>query len=329
MLPDQATDPAAWRPRLDTAAARIAGHVRRTDLRAAASIGAELGIELWLKPENHQVTGSFKLRGATNAIALLEPARRARGVVTVSTGNHGKAVAHAAAAAGTRAFVFVSSLVPANKLAALREAGAELRVAGISQDEAEERARAEAAAGERVFIPPFDDPAVIAGQGTIGDEILVDLPDADTVLVPLSGGGLAAGIAAAVKSRRPSCRIVGISMERGPAMARSVAAGHPVAVEEEPTLADSLGGGIGLDNRYTFAMVRGLLDDVVLLSEAEIAGGIRAAAALGETVEGGGGVGLGALVAGRVRPRGKTVVVLSGANIDPALHRRIVNGEPG
>lgn len=326
---DRATDPAAWRPRLDAAGARIAGHVRRTELRAAPSLGAEFGVELTLKTENRQITGSFKLRGAINAVASLEPERRARGVVTVSTGNHGKAVAHAAVAAGTRAFVFVSSLVPANKLAALREAEAQLCIVGTSQDEAEECARAEAQAHDRAFIPPFDDAAVIAGQGTIGDEILADLPDAETVLVPLSGGGLAAGIAVAVKSRRASCRIVGISMARGPAMAMSVAAGHPVAVQEEPTLADSLGGGIGLDNRYTFTMVRDLVDDIVLLSEAEIAEGIRAAAALGETVEGGGGVGLAALVVGRARPRGKTVVVLSGANIDPALHRRIVNREVG
>lgn len=324
-----ATDPAAWRARLDAAGARIDGHVRRTELRAAQSLGAELGLELWLKLENRQITGSFKLRGATNAIALLEPAQRARGVVTASSGNHGKALAHAAMAAGTRAFVFVSSLVPANKLAALREMGAETRVAGASQDEAEERARAFSQAEDRVFISPFDDPAVIAGQGTIGDEMLDDLPDMDTVLVPLSGGGLAGGIAAAVKSRLPSCRIVGVSMARGPAMAMSITAGHPVEVAEEPTLADALSGGIGLDNRYTFAMVRDLLDDIVLLSEVEIAEGIRVAARLGETVEGGGGVGLAALVARRARGRGKTVIVLSGGNIDPSLHRRIVAGGSG
>jgi threonine dehydratase len=145
------------------------------------------------------------------------------------------------------------------------------------------------------------------------------------VLVPLSGGGLAGGIAAAVKSLRPEARIVGVSMERGAAMHASLAAGHPVSVEELPTLADSLGGGIGLDNRYTYRLAADLLDDVVLLTEEEIAAAIaHAYAAEQEIVEGAGVVAIGALLTGKVEVRGPTVAVLSGRNIDMALHRRII-----
>jgi threonine dehydratase len=153
------------------------------------------------------------------------------------------------------------------------------------------------------------------------------LPDVALVLVPLSGGGLASGIASAVKAKRPAARLVGVSMARGAAMAESLKAGHPVEVEEVETLADSLGGGIGLANRLTFAMCRELLDDVVLLTEAEIADGVRhAALAEGQVVEGAGAAGIAALLAGKVRPDGPTAVILSGRNIDPAVHRAIVAG---
>lgn len=176
-------------------------------------------------------------------------------------------------------------------------------------------------------IPPFDDPAVVAGQGTLGLEILADCPALTTVLVPLSGGGLAAGVAAAIKARRPGARLIGLSMQRGAAMAASLAAGYPVSVIEEPTLADSLGGGIGLHNRVTFAMCRDLLDGVVLLTEAEIAEAIRHIhRTTGDAVEGAAAVGVAALLAGKVTPGGTTVVILSGANIDPALHARILAG---
>lgn len=178
------------------------------------------------------------------------------------------------------------------------------------------------------MVPPFDDAAVIAGQGTIGLEIVEDVPDAATVIVPLSGGGLASGIVAAVKGSKPGAKVVGITMERGAAMKASLDAGTPVEVEELPTLADSLGGGIGLDNRLTFAMCRDLLDDVVLLTEDEIAAGIRHAYEHErEILEGGGAVGIAALVAGKLRLDGPAVAVLSGRNIDMRLHKRIICGE--
>lgn len=316
-----------WRSQIDAAGGRLAGHVRRTPLRHARALSARWGVPVWLKPENRQITGSFKLRGATNAVALLTAEQRSRGLLTASTGNHGRALAHAAAAAGARCCVFVSALVPGNKLDALRMLDAEICTVGRSQDEAEDAARALAKADGRSFIPPFDDPAVIAGQGTIGTEILADLPEIDLVLVPLSGGGLAAGVAAAVKAQRPATRVVGVSMSQGAAMHASLRAGCPVAVAEVATLADSLGGGLGRDNRYTFTMVRDLLDDVILLSEAEIAAGIRSAAAEGEVVEGGGAVGLGALLINKLTLRGPVAVLLTGGNIDPVLHRRIVEAE--
>jgi len=317
----------AWRTRIDAASERLAGRVIRTELRRAAGLSRHCGVPIWLKLENRQTTGSFKLRGATNAIALLTAQDRAQGLVTASTGNHGRALVHATTAAGACCAVFISTLVPRNKLEALQALGATIRVVGRSQDEAEDAARALASAEGMTFVPPFDDPAVIEGQGTIGAEILADLPDVDLVLVPLSGGGLAAGVAAAIKARRPGVRVIGVSMARGAAMHASLQAGRPVEMEEMLSLADSLGGGLGRNNRHTFAMARDLLDGVLLVSEAKIAAGIRAAAAEGEVVEGAGAVGIGALLAGKVALRGPVVALLSGSNIDPHLHRRILESD--
>jgi threonine dehydratase len=178
------------------------------------------------------------------------------------------------------------------------------------------------------MVPPFDHAAVIAGQGTIGLEIVEDLPELAAILVPLSGGGLAAGIGAAVKARKPAVHVIGVSMERGAAMKASLDAGRPVEMEELPTLADSLGGGVGLENKLTFPMCRGLLDDVILLSEAEIAAGIRHAYVHERVIlEGAGAVGIAALLAGKFQPKGPVVLVLSGRNIDIGLHQHIVGSE--
>jgi len=310
------------------ARARLAGRIEPTPTVASPSLSAVTGVPVHLKLEHRQTTGSFKLRGATNAVAMLSDAEKRRGVVAVSTGNHGRALAHAARLEGMRATICMSRLVPANKIEEIERLGADIRVVGDSQDEAEDEvARLVAQAGMTV-VPPFDHPGVIAGQGTLGLEIAEAVPDAATVLVPLSGGGLAAGVALAVKAARPAARVVGVSMARGAAMKVSLDAGRPVQVREEPSLADSLGGGIGLDNRLTFALCRDLLDEVILLSEAEIAAGIvHAYAEEREIVEGAAAVGIAALIAGRVRPVGPTVAILSGRNIDMDLHRRIVSGE--
>ena len=310
------------------ARARLAGRIEPTPTVLSPSLSAVTGVPVHLKLEHRQTTGSFKLRGATNAVAMLSDAEKRRGVVAVSTGNHGRALAHAARLEGMRATICMSRLVPANKIEEIERLGADIRIVGDSQDEAEDEvARLVAQAGMTV-VPPFDHPGVIAGQGTLGLEIAEVVSDVATVLVPLSGGGLAAGVAVAVKAARPAARVVGVSMARGAAMKASLDAGRPVQVREEPSLADSLGGGIGLDNRLTFALCRDLLDDVVLLSEAEIAAGIvHAYAEEREVVEGAAAVGIAALIAGRVKPVGPTVAILSGRNIDMDLHRRIVSGE--
>lgn len=307
---------------------RIAGKVERTPCVVSQSLSDRAGHPVHLKLEHHQTTGAFKLRGAFNAIAALSAEEKSRGVVAASTGNHGRALAHAAKLEGIRAVICMSRLVPENKLDAIRRLGAEVRIIGNSQDDAQQEVDRLVAEEGLIMLPPFDHLDIIAGQGTLGLEIMEQAPDAAAVLVPLSGGGLAAGVAAAVKGASPSTKVIGISMMRGAAMKASLDAGCPVQVEELPTLADSLGGGIGLDNRLTFAMCRGLLNDVVLLSEDEIAAGIRHAYEQErEIVEGAGAVGIGALLAGKVRAPGPTVLILSGRNIDMGLHRRIVCGE--
>ena len=310
---------------IERAAARIAGHVARTPLTRSGALSAVTGHPVYLKFETRQPTGSFKLRGASNAILAID--QPARGLVTASTGNHGRAVAHAARELGLPVTICMSALVPANKVEAIRALGADIRIVGASQDDAQEEVERLVENQGLVQIPPFDHAEVVAGQGTIGLEIIEDLPDLTSVLIPLSGGGLTGGIAAAVKALRPQARIIGVSMERGAAMHAAIAAGRPVAVREEVTLADSLGGGIGLSNRVTFALCRDLLDGIVLLTEDEIAAGIRHAALQeGEVVEGAGAVGIAAILARKVHPAGATVIIVSGGNIDPARHRRIVEG---
>lgn len=307
---------------------RIAGKVERTPCVVSQSLSERTGSPVHLKLEHHQTTGAFKLRGASNAIAALSPQEKSRGVVAASTGNHGRALAHAAKLEGVRAVICMSKLVPENKLDAIRRLGAEVRIVGNSQDDAQQEVDRLVAEEGLAMLPPFDHPDVIAGQGTLGLEIMEQVPGAACVLVPLSGGGLAAGVAAAVKGVSPRTKVIGISMARGAAMKASIDAGRPVQVEELPTLADSLGGGIGLDNQLTFAMCRDLLDDVILLAEEEIAAGIRHAyEEEREIVEGAGAVGIGALLASKVKVSGPTVLILSGRNIDMSLHRRIVCGE--
>ena len=319
--------PAVGLADIRAAQGRLAGLVAPAKLLQSGELSRRFGVPVLLKPENRIATGSFKLRGASNAVAVLPAHRRSRGVVTASTGNHGRALACAARQAGLRAVVCMSGLVPGNKVDAVRALGAEVRIVGRSQDDAQADVERLVRDQGLTEVPPFDHPDVIAGQGTIGLEIVAALPDVNLVLVPLSGGGLAAGVAAAVKGLRPEARVVGVSMARGAAMHASLLAERPVLVEELPTLADSLGGGIGLANRFTFAMCRDLLDEVVLLTEDEIAAGIRHVfLAEGEIVEGAGAVGVAALLAGKQVPRGPCVAILSGGNIDAALHRDIVAG---
>lgn len=316
------------------ARARLAGRVRRTPLLPAPELGGRdadpTGAAVWIKDETRHETGSFKVRGATNALLSLPADVRARGVVAVSTGNHGRAVAHVARSLGVAADVFVSTRVPVGKLEALRAAGARLHVLGDSQDEAEDAARRHAAESDGTFVSPFDHPDVIAGQGTCGVEIVEDLPDVAQVVVPLSGGGLIAGVALAVAAVVPSARIVGVSMEQGAVMHASLARGAVVALDEADTLADSLQGGLGDDNRYTFAMVRDAVDATVLVPEADIARAMRHAFVHHRIVlEGGGAAALAAVLGGQVPVRGPTVVIASGANVDAAAFARVLGDEHG
>ncbi|MER8798102.1 hydroxyectoine utilization dehydratase EutB [Mesorhizobium sp. M0984] len=313
---------------IQDAHSRIMGHILSTPFVRSPALSDICGVPVGLKLEHYQTTGSFKIRGATNAILKLTEAERARGVIAVSTGNHGRALAHAARAVGSNATICMSRLVPENKVSEIRRLGADVRIIGDSQDEAQEEVERLVHENGLVLLPPFDHPEIIAGQGTVGLEIVEAIPDVATVLVPVSGGGLAAGIAAAVKAMRPQARVIGVSMQRGAAMKASLDAGRPILVEEVRTLADALGGGIGLDNELTFAMCQALLDDFVLLSESEIAAGIRHAYEKErEIVEGAGAVGVAALLARKVAGlRGPIALVLSGRNVDMELHRQIICG---
>ncbi|SDE29063.1 hydroxyectoine utilization dehydratase EutB [Paraburkholderia lycopersici] len=304
---------------------RLAGRVALTPLVASPALSARADVPVFLKLETVQPTGSFKLRGATNALAQLAETGVKR-VVTASTGNHGRALAYAAHALGMEAAVCMSSLVPRNKVDAVAALGARVVISGKSQDEAQVEAQRLMREEGYAFVPPFDDLRVIAGQATIGLEIFEALPDTATIVVPLSGGGLFSGVAFAAKQIRPDVSAIGVSMARGAAMHASLAAGHPVDVEESETLADSLGGGIGLDNRHTFAFTRALADEVVLLSEPSIARGIAHAYREERlVVEGAGAVGIAALLDGLLEQRkGPIVIVVSGANIDTTVHRRLV-----
>lgn len=307
---------------------RLSGRLLRTPLRESGTLSARAGVPVRLKCEHQQTTGSFKLRGATNALLALDAGQRAAGVAAASTGNHGRALAHAARLAGVRAVICMSRLVPRNKVAAIEALGAEARIVGASQDEAQIEVDRLVREEGMTMIPPFDMGDVIAGQGTLGLELMEDAPDTSIVLVPLSGGGLIAGMALAIKTVNPAVRVIGVTMERGASMYASLEAGRPMEIEEIPTLADSLGGGIGLHNQHTFEMVRDLVDDVVLVSEKAIARAVRSAYFdEGEVIEGAAAVGIAALDTGLVRTAGPVAVVLSGKNIDMGLHRRIISGE--
>jgi threonine dehydratase len=304
----------------------ISSIARRTPLVPSHTLSELVGSSVRLKLESLQDTGSFKIRGAANRITNLTAEERMRGVITVSTGNHGRAVAHVALQLGIRAVVCMSELVPQHKVDGILRLGAEVVVSGGSYDEAEEQAADLQERQGLTMIEPFDDPLVIAGQGTIGLEVLDELPEIDEAIIPLSGGGLFAGIGAALRSANPSVRLCGVSMERGPAMVESLRAGRVVDIVEQPTLADALAGGLGRDNAYTFAMVRDTIDEAVLVSEEEI--GTAMAFMLehhGLVVEGGGAVGVAALISGKVRPQGQHgVVIISGGNVDVRKLLRVV-----
>ncbi|MGD2271976.1 MAG: threonine/serine dehydratase [Desulfobacterales bacterium] len=279
-----------------------------------------------LKLECLQHTGSFKVRGAANRILGLSDKEKQKGVITFSTGNHGKAVAYVAAQVGIKAVVCLSEHVAAYRVEMIKTLGAEVSLKGRSQDEAEKNYHQLTARRGLVPVVPFDDPLIIAGQGTIALEILSTLPDTDVLMIQLSGGGLLAGISGVAKSINPDIHVVGLSLERSPAMLESLRAGRPVQVEEKDSIADSLLGGIGLDNRYTLPLIEKYVDQHLLVSEEEIKDGIFYIFNKHRLiVEGAAAVGIGVLMNQKIDVTGKNVVaVLSGNSIDSHEYIRII-----
>ncbi|MDE2983477.1 MAG: threonine/serine dehydratase [Gemmatimonadota bacterium] len=271
-----------------------------------------------IKLESLQHTGSFKVRGASNRLLKLGAGQRGRGVVAASSGNHGRAVAEVAGRLGIRATVCVPDWVDPVKLRAIVAAGAQVVRSGPTYDHAEERAAELAARGGLTPVHPFDDMDVIEGQGTVGLEVVRQLPGVEEVIVPLSGGGLVAGIGLAVRDR--GVRVVAVSAGRASVMARSLERGHPVELPEEETVASALSGGIGPGNRFSFDLCGRVIDEHVAVGEGDIRSAVRRAfRECRLVVEGGGAVGLAALWSGRYRPRGRAAVVVSGGNIDGRL----------
>lgn len=307
--------------------ARIKPLIVPTPLWVSEDLARQCGARsVHLKLECLQNTGAFKVRGAANKILSLTPEEKQRGVITFSTGNHGKAVAYVAGQTGIKALVCLSEHVDTYRAEIIQSLGAEVSVKGDSQDEAEKNYQHLAASRDLVPVVPFDDPLIVAGQGTAALEILAALPDTEVMLVQLSGGGLLAGIAMAAKSINPKISIVGVSLEQSPAMLASLDAGKPVQVKEKDSIADSLLGGIGFDNRYTLPLVNRFSDEHVLVGEEEIKDGIFHLFEKHRLiVEGAAAVGVSALLHRKFDVQGKRVVaLLTGGSINSDQYIRII-----
>ncbi len=310
---------------------RITSIAKRTPIIHSPVLTESAGGYVWLKLESLQETGSFKIRGAANKMLNLTAEEKTLGVITGSSGNHGRAVSYVANRLGIKAVICLSARVPSNKVNAISRLGAEIVVYGTSYDESVSHASQVAEERGLTMIDSFDDPFVIAGQGTIGLELMEDFPELDTAVVPLAGGGLAGGIAMALKSANPAIRVIGVSMERAPVMYYSLQAGAPIEMREEETIADALAGGLGKENQYTFRMVQEYVDDVVLVSEEAIAEAMVFALEKHHlVVEGAGAVGIAALLHRKVRGGGCNVaVVVSGSNVEIPLLLQIAQDHRG
>ncbi len=303
------------------AAARrgLEGIIVRTPLLRAPWLEERVGGgEVRLKCENLQRAGAFKIRGAYTMIARLEEADRAKGVIAYSSGNHAQGVALAAKLFGIDCVVVMPTTAPAVKVEGAKRLGAEVIREGTTSLERQKRAEAEAAARDLTIVPAFDHPDIIAGQGTVGAEILEDWPDVERIIVPIGGGGLVSGVAAWVKAAQPSCRVVGVEPEVANAMALSKTAGRPVTIEGRPTIADGLMPVRPGD--LTLAHCIAQVDDIVLVRDDEIRDATRLLLSTGKlVVEFSGAATVAALLSGRVPgPAARTAVVLSGGNLDPA-----------
>ncbi|HEY8164093.1 MAG TPA: threonine/serine dehydratase [Gemmatimonadaceae bacterium] len=299
------------------AAQRTGSYLHRTPTLSSRTLGDRAGIRLDLKCESFQKTGSFKPRGALNIVLALSAEQRARGLVTVSAGNHAQAVAWAAKVVGVPCAVVMPADAPRSKMDAVRGYGATI-VAHPDRATLFDRLREEEARTGARFVHPFDDPVGIAGAGTVGLEIVEQVPDVECVVVPIGGGGLMSGVACAVKALRPECRVVGVELEAGPGMTPALAAGKTVPVKRPSTLADGLTppfvGEIAVE------VAQQALDDLVLVTEEEIMEAMRELLVRAKLfVEGSGAAATAALLGGKVRVQGggRVVSIISGGNADP------------
>ncbi|MCP4201192.1 MAG: threonine/serine dehydratase [bacterium] len=313
------------RQEVEAAAKRIAGRVRLTPVETSPALAEAGARTVWLKLENLQLTGSFKLRGATNKILSLSEDERERGVVAASSGNHGAAVACAAAAAGCRALVFVPEGAAGSKVAAIRSWGAEVRSHGNDSLLAEIEARRHAAVEGMTYLSPYNDPAVVAGQGTLGAELVQQIERLDAVFLALGGGGLIGGVGGYLKSVWPSLRVIACSPENSPVMHASLKAGKILEMESLPTLSDGTAGGVET-GAITFALCREIIDESWVVSEDEIREALKLILGSHHTlVEGAAGVAVAGYLANRERFAGMNVaIVLCGANIDLGVLKEIL-----
>ena len=300
------------------AAKVLQGKARHTPLEYSPYLSEITGGEIWLKLENQQLTGSFKLRGALNKMLTLPPEQRANGVITCSSGNHAQAMALAAKMLKVKTVIYVPGQCPQFKQEAIRIRGGEyvdLRVFGTYYDDAEPECMRAAKAENMTFVSAFDDPAVSAGQGTLGLEMLLDEPELNTLICPISGAGLIHGVTAAAKALNPKLKAWGVCAALNPAWPEALKQGKVVPVNEEVSLADGLGGG-ACQNHFEF--IRDNLEGVLTVTEKEIADGIRFMFEKHhQIVEGAGAVAVAAVLAGKADVRGKKAgIVISGGNID-------------
>ncbi|SNS48842.1 threonine dehydratase [Geodermatophilus saharensis] len=305
------------------AAALLDGVARRTPLEHSRALAERVGGPVHLKCENLQHTGSFKFRGAYTRLSRLTPEERARGVVAASAGNHAQGVALAARMLGIRATVFMPETAPLPKVAATRGYGADARLSGADLTEALAAAVAHAEETGAVFIHPFEHPDVIAGQGTVGLEVLEQCPDVATVVVCTGGGGLVSGVAAAVKARRPGVRVVAVQAAAAAAFPGSLAAGRPVALSGMATMADGI--AVGSPGELTFAHVRDLVDEVRTVTEEDMSQALLFCLERAKlVVEPAGVAAVAAVLADPTAFRPPVVAVVSGGNIDPVLLLKVV-----
>jgi len=304
---------------------RIAPHVIETPLHYSSLLSQQLGSDVWLKLENRQYTGSFKPRGALNKIMSLSADELARGIVAASAGNHALGVAHAAKQLNLSSVdVFVQANAAPAKIAKLRQYPINLHLIGDNFDEAQQAALAQSAETGATFVSAYDDVQVIAGQGTVGLEIMSALPDVDTIITPVGGGGLIAGIGTVVKSLNPTIRVIGVNPAASPSAYLSKRDGQPYdPYDHEPTLAHGLAGGFG---RVPFMIGMMLIDEIALATEDELKRGIATLIDSDQQLaEASGIAGLAAVLAGKIKLGRKTVVVITGGNIDTATLRLVLN----